>query len=213
MKQLAINFQEAYPDLAPKEFTTSCKITEPENAGTKKFQQIELTDFSGYYFPHELAGKASSFPRIARHKGVLLLDCDGVTIFEKNGQKYILYTELKSSFILEEIVKAKDQLVGTHVKIKGVLSTLQGYDINEYKPIGLIVSFAPTQEQLTTISKNYDKRASFAISLSNMRKYHMPSEKCNQFYVPLAVGDFEIYYVGVPNRQTNYSISINEILK
>ena len=213
MDKLANNFNTIYPGFASTKFNGGCSITEPENIGTNKFQKIILNSFDGFQFPHELAGKTSSFPSIAKHKGVLQNDCDGIVLFEKSGQKYILFCELKSSYILENIVKAKDQLIGSFVKFKSLLSTLQGYKSDEYKAVGLIVSFEPTHEQLTDIGKNQDRGASFAIRLNSDKFYTMPADRCDNYFCPLSVGCFEIYYIAVPDRKTTFSIDINTIIK
>lgn len=213
MDTLVNYFNQIYPNFASTKFTGGCIITEPDNDGTNKFQKIELNSFDGYQFPHDLAKKSSSFPSIAGHRGYLLKDCDGIVLFEKNGQKFILFCELKSSFVLEEIVKAKNQLIGSFVKFKSILSSIQGYKSEEYKPVGIIVSFEPTQEQLTNCSKIQDRRSSFVITLNHRKFYSMPADKCDQFFCPLAVGNFDIYYVAVPNRQTSFSIDINTIIE
>ncbi len=215
MDKLVKNFDQTYPNYASTKFVGSCSIKEPNNFGTNKFYEIQLNSFDGFQFPHDLAEKTSSFPKIADHKGYLLKDCDGILLFEKNGQKYILFCELKSSYILDDIVYAKNQLVGSYVKFKGLLSCIQGYEQKDYKPIGLIVSFEPTQEQLTNISKKLgtDRRSSFALTLNSKRFYSMPADKCDSYFCPLAVGNFDIYYVAVPNRQTVFSIDINAIIK
>ncbi|MBR3566994.1 MAG: hypothetical protein IKO46_10850 [Salinivirgaceae bacterium] len=213
MNQLAEKYNIAYPELKSEKFHESCTIVEPQNNGTEKFQEIVLTGWDGILFPHELARKTSSFPSIAKHTSVLNLDCDGIVIFEKNGEKYILFCELKSSFIWEDITHAKDQLIGSSVKLKGLLNTLQGFNTNDYKYIGLIVSFEPTQEQLTNISKNDNAGAAFAISLNSQKHYFMPADKCDKYYYPLAAGQFDIYYISVPNRQTTISVNVNSFLK
>ena len=215
MDNLVGNFNQIFPDCASTKFIGGCSIKEPDNINTNKFQEIKLNSFDGFQFPHDLAGKTSSFPQIANHNGVLLKDCDGIVLFEKGGQKYILFCELKSSYILEDIAKAKDQLVGSFVKFKGLLSCIQGYKQDDYKPIGIIVSFEPTQEQLTNISKKLgtDRRSSFALTLNSKRFYSMPADKCNHYFCPLAVGNFDIYYIAVPSRKTSFSIDINSIIK
>ena len=213
MYQLACHFDNVYPGFKTTNFKRTCSFSEPANKDNGKFQEITLSGFNGIQFPHELASKTSSFPHIAEHNGVLKLDCDGIIIFEKNGEKYILFCELKSSYILEDITHAKDQLIGSSVKMKGLLSTLQGFNINDYKYIGLIVSFEATQEQLTTISKKDNAEASFAISLNSNKYYSMPADKCDNFYNHLAVGRFDIYYISVPNRQTSFTVDVNSFLR
>lgn len=213
MSLLADNFNKAYPGVKSETFEGVCSITEPQNNGTEKFQEIILTGWDGIIFPRDLACLASSFPKKANHNGVLLKDCDGIVIFEKNGEKYILFCELKSSFFLDDIAQAKNQLIGSSVKMKGILSTLQGFNTDDYNYIGLIVSFEPTQEQLTNISKNDDARASFAISLNSNKYYSMSADKCNRYFHPLAVGCFNIFYISVPNHYTKYTVDVNTFLK
>lgn len=158
-------------------------------------------------------GKASSFASMAKHDGVLTLDCDGVILFEHNNQKYILLCELKTSYLCDEIAKAKDQIVGSSVKIKSLMSSLQCFDISDFKTIGLIVSFEPTDEQITNLSKNEDRKSSFAMSLQANKKYIMPAYRTNKFFYPLNVGDIDLYYVSVPNRQVTYAVNMQSWLK
>ncbi len=213
MKTLADNFSAVFPRFAATEFHGTCVIIETKNHDTKCFQELQLTGFDGYLFPQDLGQNSSSFAQISNHNGILRKDCDGIILFEKNGQKYLLFCELKSSYVLEDIKKAKDQIIGTSVKMKGICSTLQGYDLNEYKPLGLIASFEPTDEQISNISKSEDKGASFAIQLNANKIYSMPSDKCNRFFHPLEIGDFVIYYIPVPGHATNYSVDINTVLQ
>lgn len=214
MRQLAKNFDVAFPGVASTRFNGSCKVEEPENIKNGKgFQQIEFTGIDGISFPHELARKTSSFASIAQHKWILSLDCDGIILFEKNGQKYMIFCELKSTFSTKEIAKAKNQVIGSYVKMKGLFSTLQGYDVDDYKPVGIIVSFEPTQEQLNAISKLENPTSSFAITLNSKKTYHMSASKCDIFFHPFAVGNFDIYYIGVPGLQQTYSIDLNSIIK
>lgn len=199
--------------MAALPFEGTCNLDEHENDETDKFQRIVLTGLDGYVFPHELMGKASSFPGKAGHEGVLTLDCDGVLLFERGGQKYILICELKSSYTSERIIHAKDQIIGSCVKMRSLLSSLQGFDESEYKAIGLIVSFEPTQEQITSFTKNEGTKYTFLLRLQAEKKYSMPAARTNRFFHPLKVGDFDIYYVAVPDRQTTYTVDINTFLR
>lgn len=213
MKKLVENFNKVYPVFASNSFRESCDVCEPENQETHYFQKLILTGFDGYIFPHEIMGKASSFASMAKHHGVLTLDCDGVILFEHNNQKYILLCELKSSYLCDEIAKAKNQIVGSSVKMKSLISSLQGFDLSDFKTIGLIVSFEPTDEQITNLSKNEDRKSSFAISLQANKRYTMPDLKTNKFFYPLNIGTIDLYYVPVPNRQTSYAVDVKSWLK
>lgn len=220
MKTLTINFGKAYPAFSPDYFTDSCKVEETENAGTEAFRELTLTGFDGYGFPHNLVAQTVSFAELAQnkllkpgnHSDVMRLNCDKVVLFELDGQKYILFCELKSTFSADVIVHAKDQIVGSLVKIRSLFHTLQGVILDEYKPIGLIVSFQPTDEQISALSKNYDMKSAFAIKLNAERKYHMPEAKTNKYFHPLNVGTIDLYYLPVPGRQKTYSVDINTII-
>lgn len=220
MKTLTINFDKAYPAFSPEYFTDSCKVKEPENACKEAFRELTLTGFDGYSFPHDLVANTVSFATQAQkklikpgnHCDVMRLNCDKVVLFELEGQKYMLFCELKSTFSTDEIVHAKDQIVGSLVKIRSLFHTLQGVKLDEYRPIGLIVSFQPTDEQINALSKNEDMKSAFAVMLNADRKYNMPEVKTNRYFHPLNVGTIDFYYLPVPERQKTYSVDINTII-
>lgn len=220
MKTLTINFGKAYPVFSPDYFTDSCKVEETENVGTEAFRELTLTGFDGYGFPHNLVAHTVSFAERAQnnlltsgnHSDVMRLNCDKVVLFELEGQKYILFCELKSTFSADVIVHAKDQIVGSLVKIRSLFHTLQGVILDEYKPIGLIVSFQPTDEQISVLSKNEDMKSAFAVRLNADRKYNMPEVNTNRYFHPLNVGTIDFYYLPVPGRQKTYSVDINTII-
>lgn len=220
MKTLTINFDKAYPAFSPEYFTDSCKVEEPENADKEAFRELTLTGFDGYSFPHNLVAQTVSFAKQAQkklikpgnHCDVMRLNCDKVVLFELEEQKYMLFCELKSTFSTGEIVHAKDQIVGSLVKIRSLFHTLQGVKLDEYKPIGLIVSFQPTDEQINALSKNEDMKSAFAVMLNADRKYNMPEKNTNRYFHPLNVGTIDFYYLPVPERQKTYSVDINTII-
>lgn len=220
MKTLKINFDKAYPAFSPEYFTDSCKVEEPENADKVAFRELTLTGFDGYSFPHDLVANTVTFAdraqnnllRSGNHCGVMRLNCDKVVLFELEGQKYMLFCELKSTFSSYEIGHAKDQIVGSLVKIRSLFHTLQEVKLDEYKPIGLIVSFQPTDEQINALSKNEDMKSVFAIRLNADRKYNMPEVNTNRYFHPLNVGTIDFYYLPVPERQKTYSVDINTII-
>ena len=220
MKTLKINFDKAYPAFSPEYFTDSCKVEEPENADKEAFRELTLTGFDGYSFPHHLVANTISFAKKAQenlikpgnHCDVMRLNCDKVVLFELEGQKYMLFCELKSTFSSYEIGHAKDQIVGSLVKIRSLFHTLQGVKLDEYKPIGLIVSFQPTDEQINALSKNEDMKSAFAVMLNADRKYNMPEKNTNRYFHPLNVGTIDFYYLPVPERQKTYSVDINTII-
>lgn len=221
MKTLTSNFNKAYPNFSSISFSDSCTIEEPENSDKDAFQELTLTGFNGYGFPHELVSNTVSFATSAQpsslgddnHCNVLRLNCDKVVLFEMDGQKYMLFCELKSTFSADEIGHAKDQIVGSLVKVRSLFHTLQGVNLDEYTPIGLIVSFQPTDEIISAVSKNYDLKSSFALRLNADRRYQMPKDKTNNYFHPLDVGTIDLFYLPVPGRQKKYSVDIKTIIK
>lgn len=210
MKRLADNFNKAYPNVSVSEFHDEVSITEPENDDSS-FRKLNIRGIDGYAFPHDIANNLSSFATQAGHQGVLTKNCDGVIIFEYNKQKYVALLELKSSFDTQKINDARDQIIGSYIKMRGLLSTLQNFQ--DYVFIGIIVSFEPDSEKLDELGKRKeDPSIAFAIYLNHHKKKLMPAKRCNSFYHPLNVGDFLIHYVPVKERKPEFTIDINELL-
>ena len=213
MKSLAYNFNRAFPALASTEFFGGCTISEPLNYGTDKFQELQIQGIDGFLFPHDLSSKASSFAKKCRGKSCLYCDCDGIMLIERSGKKYLVVCELKSSFDSDEIAHAKDQLVGSYIKMVGILSTLQNFNRDEYEVRGVIASFEPSDEAIDALTKcEGDPKKRFTLRLANDKKYMMPSIKCQKSFSPFDVRDFEIFYVPVPNRSITHTIDLPSLL-
>lgn len=209
---LVDNFNKAFPDYEIADFYERTSIVEHSNDDNGKFKELEITGFKGFSFHEELAGKLTSFPNTVGHKGCLLKNCDGIHLFIYNGEKYLMLSELKSSFNTDEIAKAKDQLIGTYINLMAVLRTLQNFDSDDYHIFGVIAAYKPSDEDLSAISKREDKKSAFAIQLNANNKYFMPASRCLAYYHPLNVGDFTIAYVPVTYGADKYSIDILDIL-
>ena len=190
----------------------SSSVIEQSNEDNGKFRELELININGYSFCDDFAGKLTSFANISGND-CLLKNCDGIHIFEHNGEKYLMLSELKSKYITDDIVKAKEQLIGTYLNLMAVLHMLQGFDVQDYHIFGVIAAYKPSNEALSAISKHDDKKSAFAIQLNANQRYFMPAHKCQRFYYPLNVGDFLIIYVPVDNNTQKCSVSIEEILE
>ena len=214
MKTLALNFSSAFPNFTPTEFSGSCTISEPSNIGTKKFQKLTITGTDGYLFPHGLASKSSSFAESSGSKLCLRCDCDGILLIEHNEKKYLVVCELKSSFSSEKKKKKKDQLVGSYIKMVGILSTLQNFKRDEYEVKGVIASFEPSNEAIDALTKSEDDpKKRFALRLQSEKMYHMSENKCQKFFKPLDIRDFDIFYVPVPNKEIEHKVDIISLLR
>lgn len=212
MDKLIQHFNKLYPNYSTQNFTGACKICEVENAGANNFSELEITGINGELFPHYLPKDASSFYTKANSPNVLLLDCDGIFFTEYNGRKIIFLCELKSSFATESIVHAKEQLVGSFLKLHALFSLLQAYNKEDLEVRGIIASFLPTEETLSYLKNQENKKNRFCVRLHAERRYLMQREKCINFYSQMCVADFMIHYVGVPCRASTYTVDINAIL-
>ena len=213
MIQLVHNFNKAFPKYKITDVSKSASVIEHSNEDNGKFRELVLTGINGFSFCDDFASKMNSFAYNADHKGCLLKNCDAIHMFEQNGEKYLMFSELKSGYSPNDIFKAKEQLVGTYLNLMAILHVLQGFDAHDYHIFGMIAAYKPTDEILSAISKHDDKKSAFAIQLNADLKYFMPAQRCNRFYDPLNVGDFLIVYVPVEFGAQKYSVSIKDILK
>lgn len=220
MKTLIDNYKLIYPKIPVTDVNGSIVVEEPDNLGNPtKFQSLEINGINGFAFDHYLAKNMSSFAQIAspstfyisgyQWDNILYDDCDRIILFEKNGQKYMLFCELKSGYFLKQIFHARCQLLGSYIKMKGLMSTVRGFAENDFIPIGLIVSFESTSEQRDFYSKKQGFDASFVRQLDKDKKVDIIGNKSP---VPFNYSDFRIYHCGVPNMKVKYSIDINTII-
>lgn len=217
MITLVNNFNKAFPKCQMTDVSQRTSVIEQLNEDNGKFRELELIDINGYSFCDDFAGKLTSFAHISGHDGCLLKNCDGIHIFEHNGEKYLMLSELKSKYSTDAIDKAKMQLIGSYLKLMAVLQVLQGFDVHDYHIFGVIAAYRPTEEMLSAISKRDDSISAFAIKLNADQKYLMSTHKCQMCcqmcYCPLNVGDFLIVYVPVENGSQKCSVSIEDILQ
>lgn len=120
--------------------------------------------------------------------------------------------ELKSSFDTSDINKARDQIIGTFQKLKGILGIIEGFNLSEYKTIGVIASFMATDEQLNSLSSREDVDIAFAVRLNNEKKVTIPAIKSRRLYSPLKTDDFELCYLPIPKKCTSFVVDINTLI-
>ena len=212
MITLVNNFNKAFPNCQMSYVSQSSSVIEQSNEDNGKFRELELININGYSFCDDFAGKLTSFANISGND-CLLKNCDGIHIFEHNGEKYLMLSELKSSYNTESVFKAKEQLIGSSLNLMAVLHMLQGFDAKDYHIFGVIAAYKPSDEVLSAISKCDDKKSTFAIQLNAGQSYFMPAQKCQRFYYPLNVGNFLIVYVPVEYGLQKCSVNIEDILQ
>lgn len=220
MPTLIDNFNKLFPAMHAQQVAGVCSIDEQEAADDgNAFRKLEVKLGTAWLFPHELPKKASSIFVITQqgetcekpcHK-VLTKDCDGIFCVEENGVYTFYICELKSGYSTENIVKAKDQIVGSLLKLQGMLRMLQGYDPEKTRFVGLLAAYRPNTERLSAIKNITDQGARFCIKLHDDGKYLMPQSRCEAFYHPLACPDISIVYVSVPERHQHYAVDLGKL--
>ncbi len=220
MGDLVNNFNKLYPSFVAQEINGDCIVDEQEAADANhNFRQLTIHNFNGWQFPHELPKKATSFYNISQdvdfveqhcHQ-IVRMDCDSILCTEEDDKIVFYIFELKSSFIKDNIVKAKDQIVGSYIKLHGMLSLLQGYDRNRIEINGIIVAYEDEAERFSGLKDVSDPKVRFCVSLYNNLMYEMPHARCERFWHPLPFPDISIKYVKVPYAQKYHDIDFTII--
>ena len=221
--KLIANFNRQFPVYAVLECKGTCVLKEKERSASSngEFGQLTITDIDCWHFPHNLPKDNSSFyaksvegiGAIERCHELMLKDCDGIFCVEEQGKLVFYVCELKSSYIKDNIVKAKDQIVGSCLKLDSLLSILQGYDKDLIEYRGVIIAYEADTERLSSFNALTDRGAAFCIKLYKDGAYHMPKEKCEAYWKPLRCYDIEIGLVKVSRGNTAYQVRLNDIIR
>lgn len=204
-------FGALYPRYASMAFDDACEVLETEPKNDQDFRRFVVTGGSGYSLPREFAAESVSFYGKSDSPAPMRLNSDGIFFSEIDGRKCIFVCELKSSFSSSQIAHAKEQIVGTVLRLKAQLSILQTQPDWEYH--GVIVSYAPTENQLMLVNKLSSRDASFSRYLYTKGHKKITVEMSRRYYHPMAVPNLVIHYVAVPNRKTEYQMSLNDLVK
>lgn len=204
-------FSKLYPAYATSYFEKECEIVETAPQSEKDFRRLLVSGGEGYVFPRGFAGDSVSFYSKAGCQDPMLLNSDGIFFAEVDGRKCLFVCELKSSFGVTQISHAKEQVVGTLLRLQAQLSILQSLPEWEYH--GVIVSYEPTDNQLVVASKLTSRDASFSKYLCTKKHKLISSSIANKYYAPLALPDINIHYVAVPDRKNEYQVDLRELIR
>lgn len=215
MNQLCNEFGEIFPNYAPQPMKGTYLCEEQEHPGNPNtFRLFTLNQVEGYSIPNTLVKDDSSIFVKAGTKDLLREDCDGIFLTEQEGKKYLYLCELKSTFSTQQITKAKNQLIGSYLKLHSLFSLLQAYHPEEWIVKGIIVSFAPDTETVNLLSKNREqnKAYDFCFCLYRDKKYTMPAANCQQFFAPLNLPELTLHYLAVPGKQKEFSVNFRDLM-
>lgn len=215
MKQLIDEFNKVYP-VYQSSLNVDCTFDEDDNLGKlNTFQHLTINGINSCVIPkHVIKNITSLYDSAGSHES-LRKDPDGIFLIEDDGKKYIYIIEMKSSYTQSNIVKAKDQVVGSYLKLHSLFSLLQSYNPSEWTVRGIIASFTPPAEKVQDFLKkktNGDKASSFCYNFQRDKKYVMPEEKCKKYFSPLNVPEITLYHVSVPGMSDSYTIDFGDII-
>lgn len=204
-------FGQLYPNYKVSLFEESCEVIETAPQSDLDFRRFVVTGRNGYVFPREFAADTVSFYAKSRSPAPMKFNCDGIFFSEIEERKCLFICELKSSFGATQIAHAKEQIMGTALRIKAQTSILQTRP--DWEIHGVIVSFEPTQSQIVMINKLTTMDASFSRNLYTKGHKEITAEMSKRHYAPMAMPDITIHYVAVPDRQVEYQIKIDDLVK
>lgn len=214
MKQLIDEFNKIFPVFQSSN-VVDFTFNEDDNIGKAgTFKHLTINGINACVIPKHIIKNITSLYTTARSTETLRKDPDGIFLIEDKGIKYIYIVEMKSSYTLSNIVKAKDQVIGAYLKLHSLFSILQSYNPSDWEIRGIIASFSPTTEKLEDFLRKKlwgDITSSFCYNLQRDKKYIMPEKSCKQYFSPLNVPKITLYYVAVPKMSDSFMIDFKDI--
>ena len=151
MESAIEEFNLLYPNYLISTIDGNVEVVETCPKSNMDFRRLVVTGCRGYVFPREFAADSVAFYGKANSRPPMKFNSDGIFWAEIKGRKCLFICELKSSFASEQIAHAKEQIIGTLLRLKAQMSILQSIPDWEYH--GIIVSYAPTEAQLIAVNK------------------------------------------------------------
>lgn len=150
-------------------------------------------------------------------------ECDGIFLLEKDGTNYILFVELKSNFNKRAIM----QIAISDIRYKLLCCGIDGFDINDYQEIGLIISYPPTSS--VTDNSSYKlaktemvmelyKRSLYALNEKLIKDKQVMLNDCTFQWKPWNVAqrikpiNLVVRHIEVPKGRSSCSIDLDSVL-
>ena len=133
-------FCESLKQLFPKYKLSYCRnqISITESSSDSKVKSVIWDDSCFQYIDSTIVKELTSFFQKSGSSPIFHLDCDGIILFEEDGQKYMFLTELKSTFDSKDISHAKDQIISSYIKFNMILNLVDFYNKEDYIVKGFI---------------------------------------------------------------------------
>ena len=195
-----------------------------EKSPSAKVKEIIWTGSDFHKVDSTVVKDMTSFFQMAGSPEIFNLDCDGIILFEKDSQKYIFFSELKSTFDTSDIFYAKDQIISSYLKINMIMHLLHCYNYNDFIVKGFIACLSPNmsflrdlyKEQLLKSGSRYKSDADFAIDLCYFSKRSTVLQPTDCFKLKdLPLGNtgifktMEFHYIEVPIGKSSVTVDVN----
>ena len=177
-------------------------------------------------FDTHIAKDMTSFFQAAKASNLFYDDCDGLIMFNEEGQKYMFFNELKSNFDSRDIYHARNQIISTYLKFNLLFHFLQGYDPSQFIVKGFIVSLPPNKDYLRDLHKqtfvpNGLSRAeavfTYNLCYNEKQKCEIKPSDCFEItHLPLAdrgiFKKMEIYHIDVNPLSSSITLDVKDFI-
>lgn len=204
--------------------SVSVKETTPHS----KVKEVVWSNSCFQQIDSEIVKDMSAFFRKAQSADVFHYDCDGITIFEENGKKYMFLSELKSTFDSRDILHAREQIISSYIKINMAMNLLHCYNANEFIAKGFIVCLPHQKEYVRDLHKaqflpggsQYKEEAKLVLDLcyrNDSKKTIIKPSDCYKLKgLPLGdrclFNEMELYLIEVPHGTERITLNVNDYI-
>ena len=191
-----------------------------------KVKEVIWTNSDFQNIEQKVVQNMTSFFQKAGADDIFHHDCDGIMIFEEGGQKYMFFSELKSTFDSSDIYLAKDQIISSYLKINMLLNLLQNYKTEDYIVKGFIFSYPPTPSYIYELNRSrylpekskYKTESEFILDICHLgTSTKLTPLSCHKLK-GLPLGDrgifkeIEIHHIQVPKGESSITLDVQNYI-
>ena len=212
MSKLFEEFDKIFVTHPSRTFSNNYVVNECEAIDTgREVRQLIFKNVKGYEVSHELIKKLKSIYDITCEPisepalEIVRKDCDGFFVVQKGREVCLNICELKTTPDKETVCEAKNQIIGSYVKVNSLLQYLQSCP-KTVNIKGFIIAHAPTLAIKSALKDMRDPKTYFCTKLFTDKEYVMPKERLEKFYHPLKMRDIKLYFIEVPDGMQQHQV-------
>lgn len=194
-----------------KEEPTQVKIDNIKEGVKDKVKQIVLTSSGSFIkISNNILRKSREIYNTFDGNVSFRKDCDGICLLHRGDRRFLIFTEVKSSFSnMEE--KAYFQLVTSYVRCKAFLSSLEDYIPSEYEEVALAISYPLVEHKPISDNSQYlESRQSTYGKYASLKKHYRRQLEANS-QLDMDVADFELDKMHLKKGLINESLHLIHI--